>query len=241
MSIKLIFGNNGDGKSFYSEQLIKGSSLVIDSQISNWYDEDKKIISEFNFKSKDKNEEIKEYSKSLISAKSSLSKIPGFKFNTFKSFLKTINFSTIEEWDNYIAPEDQTIGNTSIPEIIDLYTFISDNKAILSSITSENQELLVILSSLSTYEIDNEYKTKTGININETIKNILIDIKAILLDNDVDCNKFKDFKFKDLNRLFTSLDKIPELTENLANEIKNIVVNSHEYSKIKELKKEIKK
>lgn len=238
MPIKLIYGNNGNGKSRYSKEVDKNSFIVLNSSISNWYDEEQKIISELNYLMKPLKEKIDSLTTNLISANSSLKDVKGFKVGTFKVFLKNINFSTKEEWDQHTSIESDYV-DISIPDLIDWSTFITEHKDILEKIEVENQELLLLFSSFKHENSEHKYKTDNAKKLNLEAIDIISSIKDILDKSNIKTGDFEKIKFKDLKRIFSGIDKIPELTENLNNAIKNKIIISKEYLDIKTLEKEM--
>ncbi len=236
--IKLIYGNNGDGKSLYSEKQKEDKinpKIILDSAISDWY-KDKKI-SEFNYLTKDINIKISKLETKITSAKSTLTNIDGFKFKTFKLFLKDINFNTKEEWKKYkLEHYSKTSNIPNIPELIDLYNFIKKNEVLLRSMKLEQKELLILLKSFNLDDFN--YQTTLAKQYNDELKNIKDKIKLKLTGIEYDL--FKEINLENLKRLFNNLDNKEDFSSNIENEIKDKIVNSDEYLEIIKYEKEIK-
>ena len=239
MSIKLIYGNNGGGKSLYSEDQ-DVDSIVLNSYISNWYNDQTHKISELEYISQEPRKEINILVKKLTSAKTSLSSIKGFKFNNFNTFLKSINFTKKEEWDQYVLVESKNYDDDlSIPELIDLHNFVSQHKDMLIELAQEDRELIMILSSLWKYEINDKYDSKIAQDFNNQIVFILKTIQEKLQAKGIDEKHFVNIEIKDLKRLFANIEEIPVLALNLIDEIKSKMIKSEEYVQIKKLEQQI--
>ncbi len=238
MSIKLIYGNNGEGKSFYSD-FHDVNAIVLNSYISKWYDEKTHKISELDYITKQQKKEIKVLTKKLTSANSSLSKNQEFNVNNFHEYLKSIAFFNKNEWDQYVLTNSTMHDeHLSVSELIDLDIFVLKYQNILLDLKKEDTELIRILSSLLKYEGDT-YESKYAKKFNKQIVVVLENIKERLQSRGIEEKHFTTLSSGHLKMLFRHIHEIPALLENVTALIKNKIVSSVEYLRIKQLELEI--
>ncbi|MGL4951568.1 MAG: hypothetical protein ACRC4L_01135 [Mycoplasma sp.] len=175
MSIKLIYGNNGAGKTKYAQKMKGDSSkyFAIDSDLKGWYDDVQKKFSHANFFKNKKNDEIEVKVKKIKSVKSRIITDFNFEKDTWKLVFKE-DFKTALQWYDFkknIEKEEVNIESEYKFNNIEYIEYFAKVRKWLSGLSNEKVELLFIFLSLK-YEQTHDYKEFASKEINQQILNI---------------------------------------------------------------------
>lgn len=241
MSIKLIYGVNGEGKSELSKQLGNEGHFSINADINQIKFGAENQFSDYYTRQKRYDDQMMVISEKLLSETSSIFEslinlTTAEKKKTLtklKSFLKDVDFQTFERWNLFYSTEFDGIRpvDVELHDALDLYGLIGEHPDLLN-ITLEQIEAAILGKQLSDLKnvdfsgvILNEFNTI--IEVKDRILNILGETNTWLLDKTIPVLK----KIKE-NRSNLDIDVA------LVSVIKNIIVSSSEFSELLRLEME---
>lgn len=165
--IKLIFGQNGEGKSFYyREKTHDLLYIALNYDVENWYKEIKDkngkikdyIISQEKYLNLEKYKRINFLEENIYKNKKHFGKV---NKTSFRNFLEKIEFNNRSKWKEF-SKGCKNNGNI-LDNNIELYISISEHfdkyKSIIDSLSNEFFELVKIYMSFK-FEKINNLKTK---------------------------------------------------------------------------------
>ncbi len=179
--IKLIFGENGNGKSFYYRNKNDNPLYIaLNYDIENWYKEDENgktknyIISQERYLNSEKYKKINFLEENIYKNKKHFGKV---NKTSFKNFLEKIEFNNRLKWKEFF--ESGKNKNNILDNNIELYISISNHfdkyKSIIDSLSDESFELVKIYMSFK-FEKINNLETKKAKEYQEAILAIQNDI-----------------------------------------------------------------
>ncbi len=233
--IKLIFGQNGEGKSlYYRNKTDDPLCIALNYDIENWYKEinDKNgktkdyIISQEKYLNLEKYKRINFLEENIYKNKKHFGKVNKI---SFRNFLKKIEFNDRSKWKEF-SKGCKNNGNV-LDDNIELYISISEHfdkyKRIIDSLSDEFFELVKIYISFK-FEKINNLETKKAMEYQEAILaiqndiygqiNYIENIDEILAISNVEI--LDKIKNNDLN--VEELTKLIKLNVVLCDEVKEI-------------------
>lgn len=187
--IILIYGNNGAGKSRFANFIKKERKfLVLDSGLTDWYNETDKIFSEYDFHNKKFKEKVNASQEALFKKNSGLkertnNKVRQGNLNNLKKFLEEKNLGSWESWlefEQNTKNKNLAVNQFTIYDNLHLYTIFEKYKPFLDSLTTEEKEIIQIYQSFS-YE-SRDYTTDKAKFYNQELSKIRADIAEYISD-----------------------------------------------------------
>lgn len=236
MSIKLIFGINGAGKTQLSNQIKGQGNFALDADISQLkLKSEENTYSDYYVKEQKFDQEIQKMQDDLLSVNSSI-------FNSFeamsqadrkkaltkiKAFLKGANFENFSQWKLFKDSNQAIAVNASVSlhEAIDLYALIQEHPE-LSQISTTLLDASILLKQLK--DVENEGFSGDILQKYESVNLIKGELENMVGQENIWLTK----------NTTSVLRKVKENVDNLNIEdsivltIKTIVVNSDEYQAI---------
>lgn len=227
-SFKIIYGENGIGKTKYYEKKQKDVNYIcIDYNVGEWYDEKEKTLSQRNFLIKEISNKITKHQSQILSTKG-ICKIFDTNITNLKNFLKNNKFSDHSDWFKYKStPEnvDDEINVKNYANIFNIWAEFDTYNNIIKGLGASEFELLKVYSSLSYSEVHN-LKENKPIELQDKILSIMKELSDNLGIDKID----------ELLKLGAdNLDKIwnTEININYASKIiKDIFIKDGEVKKI---------
>lgn len=177
--IKLIFGENGDGKSLYYRNKIHNPLYIaLNYDVENWYKEIKDkndkikncIVSQEKYLNLEKYKRIETLEENIYKNKKHFGKI---NKTSFKNFLEKIEFNNPFKWKEF--SQKCKNKNNILDNNIELYISISEHfdkyKSAIDSLSDESFELIKIYISFK-YEQINNLEIKKAKEYQESILTI---------------------------------------------------------------------
>ena len=201
--IKIIYGENGAGKTRYFKNKEKEGVKVLDNNIMNLeYKEN--TFSDFNSIKKINDENIEKLNKQLFSNNSSLIGIyPNLNINVLNKFVQLESFNNIKKWSNDFNDFDESLKKWKINSILNLYIFLKENNKEINTLNQTLIEKSIFINMIN--------KTKNDFDDNN--------LKQVIQEtNDLKDSLKKEFNtiiFKKL--LLLKLDDLEVLKQNQIN------------------------
>lgn len=252
--ISIVFGVNGAGKTFYSKTKEKENEkyLVLNSEISKWYDEETKKLSEFNYKSKEFNKRKNKYFTTLFSKDSSLLSIKGSKLNVkkLKKIARNLDFIKIEQLIAFFKENKEEINefqeenktNEFFQIANDYFKILLDEQLLndLQKIASK-QELKELIIIYNLFKKDEKIKYDFKVDkILTYLSNIENEREKIY--QDIKNNELESFlEYYDILIKYVDLEDASPIKDTLIFGFKSWIVSSKEFGKILKIDNEIKK
>lgn len=174
--MRLIYGDNGTGKSQYYEKKSKDSEyIVLNYSVSKWYR--KKQFSEWNYKKDDFDSEIAQKTKKVIK---DISNDFGCNEKECKESLKHISFIKPEDWLSWkkeIKIENTEKKEKNYSNIFNVLIHFDNYKEKIRSLSNESFDLLKVYSSLKYSKIDENKLSKKAIAYQNKILYIIQELK----------------------------------------------------------------
>lgn len=247
-NIKLIFGENGAGKSlYYQNKMLNPLYIALNYDVENWYKETKDksgkikkyIISQEKYLNSTNEEKIKFLKNKIYKNRDHFGKV---QKKDFYNFLKKINFNDHSKWQEFSKnnKNQSNILDNNIELYISIWEHFDKYKSIIDSLTNECFELIKVYISFKFECIENLETTKaksyqdailkTQKIIYEEIKDIK-DIDEILTISDIEI--LDKIKNNNLNvEELTKLIKLNIISCNEVNEIFKLMKQIEENKKI---------
>lgn len=186
--IKLIYGSNGTGKTQFSEQEFSNNNkntIVINSQMKNWYFQEEKIISEWKFKNKSIDDEIKRIEKTIFGKEFSVLKEHKIPVGEMKELFKRHDFDKVSKWVDFYNQNNEHISENMIPRNVGGYVNEEVHKKFANFFGKSNDEkiadmkgMLTLFKQFELIEVKNNYNSPNA----EIIINQFNKLKEIVGD-----------------------------------------------------------
>lgn len=239
VKIKLIYGENGAGKTFYYKSLINNENFIcLNYDIANWYDYKEKKFSQWNYISKENIENIKTKFSYILDTKNKNSIPKYFGINNkkiFTSFLKDNDFDTFEQWYSY--HNDMKNKNYEYVEkdlekysnVFYIWKDFNKFKSILENISNDEFEILKVFVNIQ-YNKINDLSAIKAIFYQNSIINIIEDLKKEIPS--IDINRLEKIEIDLLEKIKNNRINM----ENISEIIKNVIIKFEEVQELFELK-----